>query len=63
MSRGQGFRRKPPARPSRSRDIYEDIAPEPDAPSAAPDPAPSGATPEMRRARFRIVHGNDDRSD
>ena len=28
MSRGQGFKRKTPARPARGRDIYEDIEPE-----------------------------------
>ncbi|WP_300541014.1 hypothetical protein [Maricaulis sp.] len=56
MSRGQGFRRKPPGYTSRSRDINEDIgAPPAERPAQGPDPA----TPEDRRARFRVVRDDD----
>jgi len=62
MSRGQGFKRKAPARTSRSRDIHDDMEPEtPAADDTAPQ-ADADETPEMRRARFTIVRedGEDD---
>ena len=63
MSRGQGFKRKTPARPARGRDIYEDIEPETPASGDAVQPGAGepAETPEMRRARFAIVR--DDAED
>ncbi|MEA1943327.1 MAG: hypothetical protein U9P68_13870 [Pseudomonadota bacterium] len=66
MSRGQGFKRKTPARPARGRDIYEDIEPDPPASddTSQPDAGEPAETPEMRRARFMIVRddADDDKS-
>jgi hypothetical protein len=60
MPRGQGFKRKAPARPSRSRDIYDDIEPETPAPeNRSPQPGPDD-TPEARRARFSVVPRKDE---
>ena len=53
MSRGSGFKRKTPQPGHRSRDIHDDM---PDTDDAAPEaPKAPAASPEERRAGFRVI--------
>lgn len=62
MARGNGFRRKTAPFSPRSRDIHDDLEPDSSDTRATPGDIEPGPveTPEIRRARFRIVDPSGD---